>query len=75
MEQKYGAAYEWRPGQWSVVAIGLTPGGAVDAAIFGYDYYGSFAAYGWSTEWPRKRKAAFLRRRGMRVKKIQVTVV
>jgi hypothetical protein len=68
----YGAAYQLRTGQWSAVAIGITPGGAVDAAIHMYDASKSFETYGWDVEWPRDRKATFLRRRGMRVKKFLV---
>jgi hypothetical protein len=70
--QFYGAAYEWAPGQWKPVAICYTPGGAVDAAILSYDKHNSFAAYGWDAAWPRDRKVAFLRKRGMRVKKFVV---
>lgn len=74
MDSTYGAAYQWTPGRWSPVAIGLTAGGAVDAAIRMYDACNSLASYGWDADWPRERKAAFLRRRGMRVKKFVVTL-
>jgi hypothetical protein len=74
MSIAYGAAYQWMQGRWTAVSIGLTPGGAVDAAIAMYDKSGSFAESGWDTEWPRTRKAAFLRRRGMRVKKFVMTL-
>lgn len=74
MYSTYGAAYQALPGRWFPVAIGFTPGRAVDAAIRMYDASGSFDVYGWDADWPRERKTAFLRRRGMRVKKFVVTL-
>jgi hypothetical protein len=67
----YGAAYQ-RAGQWSAVAIGFSPSSAVDAAIRMYDASKGLTHYGWDVEWPRDRKASFLRRGGMRVKKFLV---
>ena len=72
MQSIYGAAYQGRD-EWHAVSIGLSRTYALDAAIRMYDAGKSLASYGWDADWPREKKAAFLRKRGMRVKEFFMT--
>lgn len=73
-EKQYGAVFTSQKGSFHVVGVGLTPSGAVSAAIRSYDASLSLQAYGWNPEWDRKRKAAFLRKRGVRVEMVMLSL-
>lgn len=66
---QYGLSPYWYP---TILALSRTA--AIDAALRMYDEARSYNDLGWRTEWPRKKKLAFLRRRGMRLKKFAVAL-